>query len=90
MERKHDAEILERRRQAEYAAFMQREMRQVCVCVCVCLNARGWYVYLCVYLYYYYFLKPHTYKKKELERQRSDFLKLQVEAKNTHQRREKV
>jgi hypothetical protein len=53
MERKHDSEILERRRQAEYAAHMQREMRQ------------------------------------ELERQRSDFLKLQAEAKNAHQRREK-
>lgn len=53
MERKHDAEILERRRQAEYAGHMQREMRQ------------------------------------ELERQRADFLQLQVEAKNAHQRREK-
>ena len=53
MEKKHDSEILERRRQAEYAAHMQREMRQ------------------------------------ELERQRADFLKLQAEAKNAHQRREK-
>jgi len=53
MERRHDAEILERRRQAEYAAHMQRQMRN------------------------------------ELENERSDFLKLQAQAKHAHQQREK-